>query len=164
MDNSSLTELSKIIDKEIADYEDIRDLYSQKKQILIAHNMEELPKIDEKITIVIENLKKIKAEKNKILPKDGDNEYKISELISLSSESSSDLAGKFSVQRERIKKLADEIIVLEQTNRELIKQGLNFTKQMLNFISKDDAAGAGNYNNQGQISELTGYSSIEQNV
>ena len=134
MDTELLEKLSNIIDEELSLYEELRDLYIEKKKVLIAAKPEELAPIDEKIMVVYGNIMSLDKKRTKVSEKLEIDEVNMTNLIALVDGVSDDLKNKFEEQKVKINEVSNELMLLNQRNVELIKHGLIISDRMLNTI------------------------------
>ncbi len=144
MDFNSLIGL---MDKEIALYKQLRQLYSAKKIILIKNDITNLQEVDSKIIKIVDFIKIIGLKRLNITEKKFPN---ISSLISYAKLKHPQYVEKLEQQRVEIKILAKEINALEKTNIELIKHGIILTDNKLNLIIKLCQSKTTNYSSKGQ--------------
>ena len=144
MDFNSLIGL---MDKEIALYKQLRQLYSAKRISLIKNDITTLQEIDSKIIEIIDYIKIIMTKRLTIT---GENFPKISSLINYAKQMYPQYVEKLKIQREEIKILAKEITSLEKINIELIKHRIILTDNKLHLIIKLCQQDSGKYSSKGQ--------------
>ena len=153
MDIEILENLSEILDTEIKSYEELRDLYIEKKKVLIAAKPEELAPIDEKIMTIYGNILNLDKKRTKISDKLGLDEVNMTNLIALVDGVSDELKEKFQTQKVKINEVSNELMLLNQRNVELIKHGLIISDRMLNTIVNAFTPQASLYDGSGKNKE-----------
>jgi len=143
-------ELTEILDEEIKLYEQLRDLYLDKKKILIAAKPEDLGKIDEEIMVVYGNILNLDKKRTKLTEGLGIEEANMSKLIAYAEELDSELKEKLKKQKVKINEVSNELMLLNQRNVELIKHGLIITDRMLGTIVNAFAPKANLYDGTGK--------------
>lgn len=153
MDTEVLKNLSELIDEEIAGYEELRDLYIDKKKVLIAAKPEELAPIDEKIMEVYGKIMNLDKQRTKMSENLGIEEANMSNLITLVDGVSDELKEKFQNQKVKINEVSNELMLLNQRNVELIRHGLIISDRMLNTIVNALTPQASLYDGSGKNKE-----------
>ena len=153
MDTEVLKNLSELIDEEIAGYEELRDLYIDKKKVLIAAKPEDLAPIDEKIMTVYGKIMNLDKKRTKISENLGLEEVNMTNLIALVEDVSDELKEKFQNQKVKINEVSNELMLLNQRNVELIRHGLIISDRMLNTIVNAFTPQASLYDGSGKNKE-----------
>ena len=161
-----ILELENLIDSEIEQYEQIEQLYIEKKEILLHAKSEELLKIDAKILDVIQNISNISAKRKEISEKLGIKTPSLSEIIGLLRTKDPESVPRFEQKQKTVRELSERIAKLEKSNPELTKHGLQFTNKTLEAILKGASLSNQEYNAHGQSvqAELPEMSSIVEDV
>lgn len=139
--------LIKILDKEIELYNEMKNLYAEKKEILIKNNIDELSVIDNKI---MENNETIKHINSKRLELMGEENKSMTELIKIAEEKHPEFVLKLKEQQAKLLNISSEISVLNMTNIKLIEHGLILADKKLNIIIDACAPKGTSYSESGK--------------
>jgi len=153
MDTEVLTQIAELIDEELVNYEALRDLYIDKKKVLIAAKPEELAPIDEKIMTVYGTIMNLDKKRTKIAESLNLEEVNMTNLIALVDGVSDELKEKFQEQKVKINEVSNELMLLNQRNVELIRHGLIISDRMLNTIVNAFTPQASLYDGSGKNKE-----------
>lgn len=164
MDKTLLVEFNNIINDEIVSYNEIKVLYEKKKQILITHKVNELLNIDLEIKQKLKTIKQLSEKRKTMSYKLKDKDLNLTKLIELSCKSAPELCENFVCKKEQIQKLAKDIKVLEETNHELVKQGLSISTKIINTITAGAPTIPNNYDSAGKSKKNLELSLIEENI
>ncbi len=164
MEKKVLEEINGIINEEIVNYNEIKMLYEEKRKILTQHRVDELLNIDLEISEKIKSIKKVAHKRRYITSKEGYKEMKLSDLIEKTKKLDKELYEKFSEQKTKLKELAQDIKVLEMTNRELTRHGLIIANKTINLIFNQSIVNAEEYDKRGKNKNNLEFSSIVENV
>ena len=167
MDIKFYNDISGMIDDAIASYEALRDLYKEKKELLLKRNVKHLSELDNKIVEQVEIITKINHIRDNYCQKHGlTTPIKITELIDMAANDNPDFSRAYKLKKVKIREVADEIALLNKTNVELIKHGLIISDKILDIIISAAVPQTTNYNKQGKNIESSGMSisSIVENA
>ena len=139
-----------ILDKEIKLYTEMRNLYTEKREILVKNNILDLSKVDAKIIENYETIKKIDAQRIEAIKTLGDDIPNMSELISRAKELCPKYSLKLLEQQETLNSISSAISVLNLTNMKLIKHGMILTDKKLNIIIEACAPKGNSYTENGK--------------
>lgn len=138
-----------ILDKEIKLYTEMRNLYTEKKEILIKNNILELSQIDTKILENYEAIKKIDILRLDAIKMLGEDIMSMSALIEIAEERAPKFALKLKEQQAKLNNLSSTISVLNLTTMKLLKHGMVITDKKLNIIIEACAPKGTSYNLKG---------------
>lgn len=150
MQNEIFKNLVNILDDEIKLYTEMRNLYTEKKEVLIKNNILELTKIDTKIIENYEKIKKIDILRLDAIKMIGEDINNMSSLIEAAEEKCPKFVLKLKEQQAKLNSLSSAISLLNLTNMELIKHGMVITDKKLNIIIEACAPKGTSYNVKGQ--------------
>lgn len=138
------------IDKELEAYEKLRDLFKEKKELLIQTKSDDLGVLDNKILALNNSIVKLnEARKNRsieLLGKEGC----MSDFIKLAEENEPELKEPLMLRKVKICKTFEELALLNNQNVELLKHGMTITNKMLETIVDAFAPQGSNYNGAGK--------------
>lgn len=139
-----------ILDKEIKLYTEMRNLYTEKREILVKNNILELSVIDAKIIENYENIKKIDAQRLEEINSLGEDVPNMTELINKAKELCPKCSLKLIEQQEMLNSISSSISVLNLTNMKLIKHGMILTDKKLNILIEACAPKGNSYKGDGK--------------
>lgn len=139
-----------ILDKEIKLYTEMRNLYTEKREILVKNNILELSQVDAKIIENYETIKKTDAQRIEAIKTLGDDIPNMSELISRAKELCPKCSLKLLEQQEALNSISSAISLLNLTNMKLIKHGMILTDKKLNIIIEACAPKGNSYTGNGK--------------
>lgn len=139
-----------ILDKEIKLYTEMRNLYTEKREILVKNNILDLSKIDAKIIENYETIKKVDIQRLEEIKALGDNIPNMTELINKARELCPKYSLKLLEQQETLNSISSAISVLNLTNMKLIKHGMILTDKKLNIIIEACAPKGNSYTGEGK--------------
>lgn len=164
MDKNLLTDLTKAIGQEIKYYSNLKDLYQQKREALIAHDLDKLLDVDVTIRQEIVKIKKLSESKANLLSGIPSEQLKLHSLIEIAEQTDASLTDVLKAQRAELEILAKEIAHLERVNQELLKLGVKYTSKMLDYIFGVKYVDSNEYNVNGKTKRSLELSSVEQNA
>ena len=163
--NSKLNELREILNEEIVNYSEIKMLFEEKKKILTYEGVDKLVNIDMEITEKINSIKKTAVKRDYLSSELGIKDFKISDLIEATRKNEKELCEQFQAQKEKLSELAEDILTLDKTNRELTKHGIKIANKTLQLIFDGINVKQGEYNSKGKSTDNgVIYSSISEDV
>ncbi len=142
--------LINILDQEISLYTEMRNLYTEKKEILVKNNILELSKIDTKIIENYESIKKIDLLRLDGIKLLGEDVPSMTKLIELAEKRCPKAVSKLKEQQAKLNSLSSAISVLNLTNMKLIKHGMIITDKKLNIIIESCAPKGTVYSDKGK--------------
>lgn len=162
MDDKILTQIDIVFNEIVSAYDKMADLYEEKKEALIKSDTDGLTLVDEKIIENYNTMVDLNNERVRIVQQTGADEMNISEIIEKAELKNSPLVNKFKGYKVKISEVAKRIALLEQTNVELIKHGLEMSGKTLNIIISACAPQTGGYDKHGKNvqSQSLGISSV----
>lgn len=157
--------VSQMLDNTISVYEELLELYKEKKKVLLTpKNNESLRIVDEKILAQVNTVKKVNAKREEFCNENEISSTKISTLIELAQKECPQFEKKLSEQKVKINEVAEEMALVEKTNVELIKHGLVMSDKLLDIIISAATPQTDNYDMHGKnvdTSELSISSIVE---
>ena len=137
-------------------YTRMADLYEIKKNALIKMNSEILKETDEQILEQNNILIDLNNERLRIVKQLGKDEMTVSEIIQIAEEIGSPSTDYFKEFKVKINEVSKRIMLLEQTNVELIQQGLTMSNRVLDIILQACTPQSGGYDCHGKNSQGEG--------
>ena len=150
MDKIEFRKLIKIIDEEIAAYEDLKVLFEEKRELLKHSKSGDLGEVDDRIITqnnVITKLNKIRQEMS---IKHFNKDCSMSDYIDILGAGNEEYKEQLMLRKVKICKIFDEIALLNNQNVELLKHGIIITNKMLETIVDAFAPQGSNYNGAGK--------------
>mgnify|MGYP004652105251 FL=1 len=165
MDEKFYRTVIQMLDDTITVYQELLDLYKEKKQALLTpKNNEILRVVDEKILAHINTVKNVNEKREEFCKENDIDPAKISTLIEFASKDNKEFEEILSEQKVKINEVAQEIALIEKTNVELIKHGLIMSDKLLDIIISAAMPQTDNYDMHGKnidTSELSISSIVE---
>lgn len=165
MDEKFYRTVIQMLDDTITVYQELLDLYKEKKQALLTpKNNEILRVVDEKILAHINTVKNVNEKREEFCKENDIEPAKISTLIEFASKDNKEFEEILSEQKVKINEVAQEIALIEKTNVELIKHGLIMSDKLLDIIISAAMPQTDNYDMHGKnidTSELSISSIVE---
>lgn len=165
MDEKFYRTVIQMLDDTITVYQELLDLYKEKKQALLTpKNNEILRVVDEKILAHINAVKNVNEKREEFCKENDIDPAKISTLIEFASKDNKEFEEILSEQKVKINEVAQEIALIEKTNVELIKHGLIMSDKLLDIIISAAMPQTDNYDMHGKnidTSELSISSIVE---
>ena len=165
MDEKFYRTVIQMLDDTITVYQELLDLYKEKKQALLRpKNNEILRVVDEKILAHINTVKNVNEKREEFCKENDIDPAKISTLIEFASKDNKEFEEILSEQKVKINEVAQEIALIEKTNVELIKHGLIMSDKLLDIIISAAMPQTDNYDMHGKnidTSELSISSIVE---
>ncbi len=148
---SLIDELIDVLDKEEKEYQDLILLSREKTPVIVKGDLDKLQKITEAEQYVVGKVTKLEKKRVEVT-KDiaivlGKNEdsIKVKEIADLL-ESQPEVQGKLLEVYERLKATMDEIVTVNDINKSLVKESLEFIEFNLNLVKGVyQEPGTGNY-------------------
>lgn len=157
--------ISQMLDDTIAVYQELLELYKEKKKVLLTpKNNDLLRSIDEKILAQVNSVKKVNEKRENFCKENEIEPSNISTLIELAQKENPEFEEILSKQKVKINEVAEEMALVEKTNVELIKHGLVMSDKLLDIIISAAVPQTDNYDMHGKnidTSELSISSIVE---
>ncbi len=151
MNELFLTQISITIDNTIEAYENLLNLYEEKKEALVKKEHEALTVIDKKILNIADTIRTLTKDKQSILNENNYDDITITQLIALAKEQNNqELVEKFKKNKVTIGEVNQRIALLDKTIVELIKHGLVMSDKLLNIILSATMPQKDNYDMHGK--------------
>ena len=150
MIDENLIKFKETVDEEIKIYEEMEQLYKLKQAVLVQCKPDELWNVDEKIVSRINTIKELSSRRKEAGKYLGNENITMSEVIKKAMNSNKKLAENFEKQKKTLNLLTTSISLYENSNRELIKHGLNVTEKKLNIIFNTLSPHGNQYDNSGK--------------
>ena len=142
--------LIKILDKEFKAYENLKELFAEKKEILKHAKSDDLGVVDGKIIAINETIAKISRARKTIAINLGKEDASMSDFISIAKEFCPDYVEKLETRKVKICNIFNKLTLLNNQNRELLKHGIIITDKMLETIVDAFAPQGSFYNGAGK--------------
>lgn len=157
-----LGQLELVFNEILIEYAKMSDLYEEKKNALIKMDSERLHELDIEILHQNDLLIDLNNERLRIVKQLGVEDMNISEIIKNADEILSPRLEYFKEFKVKINEVSKKIMLLEQTNVELIQQGLTVSNKILDIILQACTPQSQVYDCHGKNShsEGPGFSSI----
>lgn len=150
MQEEQFKNLIKILDKELDAYSRLRDLFQEKKELLIKAKSEDLGVLDNKILAVNNSIVKLNNSRKKVAGELINEEATMSDFIRLADEVAQEFKEPLMLRKDKICNISDELVLLNNQNVELIKHGIIITNKMLETIVDVFAPQGSIYNGAGK--------------
>lgn len=150
MQEEQFKNLIKILDKELDAYSKLRDLFQEKKELLIKAKSEDLGVLDNKILAVNNSIVKLNNSRKKVAGELINEEATMSDFIRLADEVAQEFKEPLMLRKDKICNISDELVLLNNQNVELIKHGIIITNKMLETIVDVFAPQGSIYNGAGK--------------
>lgn len=160
-----LKKLKILIDEEIELYEALSRYFEEKRQVLIANDVEGLLSVDDKILNTVDAIKAVVKSRMELCSLFGDANMGVSRMIEEARKCDPELADGFLKAKEKIQSLTEEIAAKERIIKELLYHGMKIVTKTLGVIS-GAVSSAEDYNSLGQNthSNIDKISSIVEEV
>lgn len=150
MDNIQFRKLITVIDKEISAYEELKELFEEKKELLKKSKSGDLNEVDNKIIAQNNAIVKLnKTRKNLSIEITG-KDATMSEFIEFVGDEYPEQKEELLLRKVKICKISDDLVLLNTQNMELLKHGIIITNKMLETIVDAFAPQGSNYNGAGK--------------
>ena len=150
MDKIEFKKLINIIDKEIAAYEELKELFQEKKEILKKAKTVDIGEVDNKIIALSNTITRINSERQKMSIEYFGKDCSMSDYIELIGTNDEKRKDELETRNVKICKILDELVLLNNQNVELLKHGIIITNKMLETIVDAFAPQGSNYNGAGK--------------
>ena len=139
-----------VLDKEYEAYKKLKELFEEKKALLIKAKSDDLGVLDSKILALNNTIVKLNNSRKKVseelIGKDGS----MSDFISFAEANQPEFSEPLMLRKVNICNILDQIMLLNKQNVELIKHGIIITNKMLEAIVDAFAPQGSNYNGAGK--------------
>ena len=142
--------LIEVLDNEIAAYTELKELFSQKRELLKKARTDDLGVLDNKILSLNEKITKLNKSRENLSVNMLGKIANMSELIEYSKENAPNYTEPLEERKVKICKLIPEIMLLNNQNVELLKHGMVITNKMLETIIDAFAPQGSYYNGAGK--------------
>ena len=150
MEEQVLIKIRNMIDCAITAYEELLELYVEKKQALLNADRDSLAVVDEKIMVHVKTISGLNEKRELYCKENGIESVKITELIELAKEEMPGFEEEFEKQKVKIREVADKIALIDRTNVELIQHSLTMSDKMLDIIMSAAMPQKDNYDRHGK--------------
>ncbi len=151
MDKTLFEDLIKVLDKEIAAYTRLKDLFAEKREMLKKAKSDDLGVLDNKIIELNNNIIKLNKSRQEIAVKiAGKEDANMSEFIEFSEKEAPEFTEGLKERKVKICNIIPEITLLNNQNVELLKHGIIITNKMLETIIDAFAPQGSYYNGAGK--------------
>ena len=145
-----LDNLLKILDKEIKAYEELKELFKEKREILKKAKHDDLGVLDNKILALSEKIKKINKSRQNLAQKITGKDSNMSQFIEYAEKEASEYVEPLKNRKVKICNIIPEITLLNNQNVELLKHGIIISNKMLETIIDAFAPQGSYYNGAGK--------------
>lgn len=150
MEENFLEKIREMINHAIIAYEELLELYQEKKQAILKPDKDMLATVDEKIIIHVQTIKGLNEKREEYCKKNGIDSVKITELIDLAKQEMPGFDEEFENQKIKIREVADKIALIDKTNVELLKHNLTMSDKLLDIIISAAMPQKDNYDMHGK--------------
>lgn len=155
MDKQFFRNISSMIEDAITAYEELLNLYKEKKQALLKRDTTMLSFVDEKIVAQAKYLTTMNKKREDYCKENDIAPVKITELIELAQQEEPEFTEIYEKQKVKIREVADELALIEKTNVELIKHSLTMSDKLLDIIISAAVPQKDNYDQHGKNIDTT---------
>ncbi len=155
MDKQFFRNISSMIEDAITAYEELLNLYKEKKQALLKRDTTMLSFVDEKIVAQAKYLTTMNKKREDYCKENDIAPVKITELIELAQQEEPEFTEIYEKQKVKIREVADELVLIEKTNVELIKHSLTMSDKLLDIIISAAVPQKDNYDQHGKNIDTT---------
>lgn len=142
-----------ILDKEIAAYSQLKNLFEEKRELLKKAKSDDLGVVDNKILAQNSLIVKLNASRKKLSMEFMNKDASMSEFIEFAEVNQPDQKEALMLRKVKICNILDQLVLLNNQNVELIKHGITITNKMLESIVSAFAPQGSNYNGAGKTTE-----------
>ncbi len=164
MEKQFFRNISNMIEDAIVGYEQLLNLYKEKKQAILKPDKDMLAFVDEKIITHVRFLTDLNKKREEYCKENDVAPVKMTELIEFAKKEFPEFEEIFENQKVKIREVADEIALIENTNVELLKHNLIMSDKLLDIIISAAMPQKDNYDRHGKnldTSELSISSIVE---
>lgn len=142
--------LISILDKELAAYDRLKELFSEKKELLKKAKSDDLGVLDNKILAVNNTIQKLNDKRKNIGAELIEGDACMSQFIELAEQVQPEFVEALKERKVKICNNFDELVLLNNQNMELLNHGITMTNKMLETIVDAFAPQGSNYNGAGK--------------
>ena len=150
MEKTDFKNLIETLDKEIAAYTELKELFSEKREILKKAKPDDLGVLDNKILAANDTITKLNKQRQNLAQKMLGKEANMSDFIELAQKEAPEFTEGLQERKVKICKLFDELALLNNQNVELLKHGIIISNKMLETIINAFAPQGSYYNGAGK--------------
>ena len=150
MPNETMDKLISILDNEITEYTNLKDLFAEKRELLKKAKSDDLGVLDNKILAAHEVITKLNNSRENIAQELLGKNANMTEFIEYAEENAPEYADELKDRKVKICNIIPEIALLNQQNVELLKHGIIITNKMLETIINAFAPQGSYYNGAGK--------------
>ena len=150
MDNVEFKKLTSVLDKEISAYEELKELFEEKKELLKKSKSGDLNEIDNRIIAQNNKIVKLNEERKNFSIEHFNKDCTMSEYIELLGTDDESRKEQLMLREVKICNISDELVLLNNQNVELLKHGMTIAGKMLDTIVDAFAPQGSNYNETGK--------------
>ena len=150
MPNETMDKLISILDNEITEYTNLKDLFAEKRELLKKAKSDDLGILDNKILAAHEVITKLNNSRENIAQELLGKNANMTEFIEYAEENAPEYTDKLKDRKVKICNIIPEIALLNQQNVELLKHGIIITNKMLETIINAFAPQGSYYNGAGK--------------
>ena len=142
--------LIEVLDKELKAYTGLKELFSEKRELLKKSRSDDLGVLDNKILALNNKITGLNKNRQKIAEELTGKNANMSEFIEFAQNNAPDYVKPLEERKVKICKLIPEITLLNNQNVELLKHGIIITNKMLESIIDAFAPQGSYYNGAGK--------------
>lgn len=150
MTASKLQTLTEILDKEYKAYSELKELFSEKREILKKSRSDDLGVLDNKILAQNNKIVKLNKQREALAVELTGKNCNMSEFIEFAEQNAPEFVEQLEERKVKICKLIPEITLLNNQNVELLKHGIIITNKMLETVIDAFAPQGSYYNGAGK--------------
>ena len=150
MYNKQFQKLTEILDREYRAYNELKELFAEKRELLKKSRSDDLGVLDNKIIALNNKIQGINEERKNLAVEITGKNCNMSEFISFAEENAPEFVEQLTERKVKICKLIPEITLLNNQNVELLKHGIIITNKMLDTIIDAFAPQGSYYNESGK--------------
>ena len=150
MTAEKLHAIIEVLDKEIKAYTELKELFSEKREILKKSRSDDLGVLDNKILALNNKITKLNKQRETMAVEMTGKNCNMSEFIEFAEQNAPDFVKQLEERKVKICKLIPEITLLNNQNVELLKHGIIITNKMLDTVIDAFAPQGSYYNGAGK--------------
>ena len=134
MTKSNFQNLIEVLDKELRAYTELKELFSEKREILKKSRSDDLGVLDNKILALNNKITELNKKRVNLAVQMTGKNCNMSEFIEFAEQNAPEFVKQLEDRKVKICKLIPEITLLNNQNVELLKHGIIITNKMLETI------------------------------
>ena len=150
MSKTDFQNLTEVLEKELKAYTELKELFSEKREILKKSRSDDLGVLDNKIIALNNKITGLNKDRQKISEELTGKNANMSEFIEFAEQNAPDFVEGLKERKVKICNIIPEIALLNQQNVELLKHGIIITNKMLDTIVNAFAPQGSYYNGAGK--------------